>query len=52
MRVADPPPSLVLSYMATIYSMPDFSRVTGFEWYEGNSRKSVDTHGVSQSEAE
>ena len=32
--------------------MLDFSRVTGFEWDEGNSRKSVDKHGVSQSEAE
>ena len=32
--------------------MPDFSRVTGFEWDEGNSRKNVDKHGVSQSEAE
>ena len=38
--------------MTTIYITPDFSRVTGFEWDEGNSRKSVDTHGVSQSEAE
>ncbi|HEX5845482.1 MAG: BrnT family toxin [Rhodoplanes sp.] len=32
--------------------MPDFSRVIGFEWDEGNSRKNVDKHGVSQSEAE
>jgi uncharacterized DUF497 family protein len=32
--------------------MPDFSTVTGFEWDEGNSRKSVDKHGMSQSEAE
>jgi uncharacterized protein len=30
----------------------DFSRVEGFEWDEGNSRKSVAKHGVDQSEAE
>ena len=32
--------------------MIDFSRVEGFEWDDGNSRKSVAKHGVSQSEAE
>ena len=32
--------------------MIDFSRVEGFEWDEGNSRKSVAKHGVDQSEAE
>ena len=26
--------------------------VTGFDWDDGNSRKSVDKHGVSQAEAE
>ncbi len=30
----------------------DFDRIVGFEWDEGNARKSVDKHGVSQAEAE
>jgi uncharacterized DUF497 family protein len=29
-----------------------FDRVEGFEWDEGNSRKSEDKHGVTQAEAE
>ncbi len=32
--------------------MLDFDLVEGFEWDEGNARKSVDKHGVSQAEAE
>jgi len=32
--------------------MLDFSQIEGFEWDEGNSRKSVDKHGVTQAEAE
>lgn len=32
--------------------MFDFGLVEGFEWDYGNARKSVDKHGVSQSEAE
>ena len=32
--------------------MFDIERVVGFEWDDGNSRKSVDKHGVSQAEAE
>lgn len=32
--------------------MIDWGRVEGFDWDEGNSRKSVDKHGVSQAEAE
>ena len=32
--------------------MLDFERITGFEWDQGNARKSVDKHGVSQGEAE
>jgi len=32
--------------------MIDWSRVRGFDWDAGNARKSVDKHGVSQSEAE
>lgn len=32
--------------------MIDFERVVGFDWDQGNLRKSTDKHGVSQSEAE
>lgn len=32
--------------------MINWTRVTGFNWDEGNSRKSADKHQVSQSEAE
>ncbi len=32
--------------------MIDFSRIEGFDWDEGNSRKSVEKHQVSQAEAE
>ena len=32
--------------------MIDLARVTGFEWDDGNSRKSVEKHSVSQAEAE
>ena len=32
--------------------MIDFSRVTGFQWDDGNARKNVDSHDVSQHEAE
>jgi uncharacterized DUF497 family protein len=32
--------------------MIDFDRIDGFEWDKGNERKSVEKHGVSQSEAE
>ena len=32
--------------------MIDFSAVTGFDWDDGNARKSEDKHGVTQSEAE
>jgi uncharacterized DUF497 family protein len=30
----------------------DWARIEGFDWDEGNSRKSADRHGVSQAEAE
>lgn len=30
----------------------DVGRIVGFQWDEGNARKSADKHGVSQSEAE
>ena len=32
--------------------MIDWTRVEGFDWDEGNSRKSTDKHGISQAEAE
>ncbi|GGC66272.1 BrnT family toxin [Marinobacter halophilus] len=32
--------------------MINWAQVTGFDWDEGNSRKSAEKHGVSQSEAE
>lgn len=32
--------------------MIDWKQITGFEWDEGNSRKSADKHDVSQAEAE
>ena len=32
--------------------MVDLQRAEGFEWDEGNGRKSADKHGVSQAEAE
>jgi uncharacterized DUF497 family protein len=32
--------------------MIDLDQITGFEWDEGNSRKSADKHDVSQAEAE
>jgi uncharacterized protein len=35
-----------------IYGMMDWARIEGFDWDEGNSRKSLEKHGVSQAEAE
>jgi uncharacterized protein len=32
--------------------MIDWRRVSGFQWDEGNARKSSDKHGVTQAEAE
>jgi uncharacterized protein len=32
--------------------MIDWTRIEGFEWDDGNARKSGDKHGVSQPEAE
>ena len=32
--------------------MIDWTRIEGFDWDEGNRRKSVDKHDVSQAEAE
>ena len=38
--------------MLVIYTMIDLTVIEGFEWDEGNSRKSVEKHEVSQAEAE
>jgi uncharacterized protein len=32
--------------------MLDLARVVGFDWGDGNARKSLDKHGVTQREAE
>jgi uncharacterized DUF497 family protein len=32
--------------------MIDLNQISGFDWDDGNSRKSADKHGVSQAEAE
>ena len=39
-------------YMMVIYTMLDLPQVEGFDWDEGNARKSVEKHDVSQGEAE
>ena len=38
--------------MMVIYIMFDLSRIEGFDWDEGNSRKSVEKHDVGRAEAE
>ena len=38
--------------MLVIYNMFDLTQIEGFEWDEGNNRKSVEKHDVSQAEAE
>jgi uncharacterized protein len=43
-------PSLVCD--GNIQVMIDWAGVRGFDWDDGNSRKSTDKHGVSQAEAE
>lgn len=42
----------VIVYYGNIHQMLDLAQVEGFEWDEGNSRKSVEKHDVSQIEAE
>lgn len=32
--------------------MPELSQTVGFDWHDGNSRKSLNRHSVSQREAE
>jgi uncharacterized protein len=44
--------ALLFSYMMVIYVMLDLAQIEGFDWDEGNSRKSVEKHDVSQAEAE
>jgi uncharacterized protein len=39
-------------YMMIIYRMIDRQVIVGFDWDDGNSRKSEDKHKVSQAEAE
>jgi len=39
-------------YMIVIYIMLDLAQIEGFDWDEGNNRKSVEKHDVSQAEAE
>ncbi len=38
--------------MLVIYAMIDWDLIEGFDWDEGNARKSVEKHLVSQGEAE
>ncbi len=39
-------------YVSNIHVMIDWTSIVGFDWDEGNARKSVDKHAVGQSEAE
>ncbi|MEX0731448.1 MAG: BrnT family toxin [Aquisalimonadaceae bacterium] len=39
-------------YDGNIHFMIDWTRIVGFNWDEGNGRKSADKHCVSQAEAE
>jgi len=39
-------------YYGNIHSVLDLSQIEGFEWDEGNGRKSLEKHDVSQVEAE
>ena len=39
-------------YAGNIQCVIDRAQVTGFDWDQGNARKSADRHGVSQAEAE
>jgi uncharacterized DUF497 family protein len=40
------------SFMVVIYTTLDLTRIEGFEWDEGNNRKSVEKHDVRQAEVE
>lgn len=39
-------------YYDNIQKVIDWKRITGFDWDQGNARKSADRHDVSQAEAE
>jgi uncharacterized DUF497 family protein len=39
-------------YDSNIHYMIDWSLIVGFDWDDGNSRKSVEKHAVSQPESE
>lgn len=43
---------MFFTYITVIYKMLDLGRIEGFDWDEGNSRMSVEKHGVTQAEAE
>jgi uncharacterized DUF497 family protein len=52
-RPETPWPMLLANvYDSNIQSMIDWTLVTGFDWDEGNARKSAEKHSVSQGEAE
>lgn len=39
-------------YYGNIHDVTDWDRIEGFDWDQGNRRKSADKHDVSQAEAE
>ena len=39
-------------YYDNIHDVIDWDRIEGFDWDQGNRRKSADKHDVSQAEAE
>jgi uncharacterized DUF497 family protein len=44
--------SATFLYILNIYTMIDLDQIAGFDWDDGNRRKSADKHDVSQAEAE
>lgn len=46
------PPLAPDVYFGNIHEMIDFARIVGFDWDQGNRRKSADKHAVGPSEAE
>jgi uncharacterized protein len=46
------PLHLQFLYIMVVYIMIDWRVIVGFDWDDGNSRKSEDKHQVSQAEAE
>ena len=39
-------------YFGNIHTMIDFTKIIGFNWDDGNARKSQEKHSVTQAEAE